>query len=87
MVRDAGDGIRQPSFWIYVVELGCLDEAEDAGGAVAALIGAREQPVLAATGDAAQRALGRVVIDLEATIVDVVGERRPARERVADADR
>jgi hypothetical protein len=85
MVGDAVDGVAQPGFGIDLVELGGLDEAVDGGGAVAALIGAGEQPVLAADGDAAQRALGGVVVDLEPPVVDVAGERRPARERIAIA--
>ena len=61
MVRDAGDRVRQPSLWIDPVQLSRLYQAKNAGGAMAALIGAGEQPVLAADGDAAQRALGRVL--------------------------
>ena len=65
IIGNADDGVRQPSLWIDPVQLSRFDEAEDAGGTVAALIGAGEQPVLAADGDAAERALGRVVVDLE----------------------
>ena len=37
--------------------------------------------------DDAQRAFGGVVVDLELAVVDVAGERTPARERVADRGR
>ena len=87
MVGDAVDGVAQPGFGIDLVELGGFDEAVDRGGAVAALVGAGEQPVLAADGDAAQRAFGGVVVDLEPPVVDVTRECRPARKRIADSNR
>ena len=68
MVGDAVDGVAQPCFGIDLVELGGLDEAVDRCGAVAALVGACEQPVFATDGDAAQRALGGIVVDLEPPI-------------------
>lgn len=73
MISDAGVGVAQPSFGIDLVEPGSLDEAVDRGGAVAAVIGAREQPVLATDRDAAQRSFGGVVVDLEPAVVDVAG--------------
>jgi len=41
---------------------------------MAALVRAGEQPVLTTDGDVAQRALRRVVVDLEPTILDVAGQ-------------
>jgi hypothetical protein len=82
MIGDAGDGVAQPGFGIDLVELGGLDEAVDGGGAVAALIEACEQPVLATDRDAPQRALGSVVVDLELAVVNVASERGPARQGI-----
>jgi hypothetical protein len=42
-----------------------------------ALVGTREQPVLAAQCDSAQRAFGGIVVDLEAAVVGIAGQRRP----------
>ena len=44
---------------IDLVELCRLNERQHEGGAIAAAIGAREQPGLPAKGNSAQRALGR----------------------------
>ncbi len=49
--------------WVETVKLGALDQRIDCGGTAAAGIGAGEQVILAANGDAAQRALGRVIVE------------------------
>lgn len=72
---------------VDAVEPGGFYRAVDAGGAVTALVGAREQPVLAPDGNTAQQALGGIVVDLEAAVVGIAGQRRPAGARIADGDR
>lgn len=82
MIGDAGEDIGEPGLRIDIVELGGLDEGVDDGGALAAAIGAAEQPCLAAKRDAAQRALGSVVGEADAAIIEEAGERVPALEHV-----
>jgi hypothetical protein len=84
VIGDAGEDVAEIALRVEAVELGGLDEGEDAGGAVAALVRSGEEPVLAAEGDRADGALGGVVVDFDATVVEVSGERRPAGEGVAD---
>ena len=79
MVGDAADGVGQPSRRVDTVELRSLDEAVDVGGTVPALVRTCEQPVLVTDGERADGALGRVV-DLEAAVARIAGQRRPAGE-------
>src|ERR1700728_777561 len=48
----------------------------------AALVAAKEDPVAAADGDSADRALGCVVVDFQVPIVTVTIQRRPILQRV-----
>ena len=84
MIRQPGEDIGEPSLRVDVVELGGFDERVDRGGASAAFVGAGEGPVVAADGDAAQRPLGGVVGDAQATIIEEARERGPALETVVD---
>jgi len=65
---------------VDVVELGGADQRVECCGALAATIGAGEQPSLAAERDAAQRAFGSVVGQADTTVVAEGGERRSALE-------
>ena len=76
--------LAQVRLGIEPVELGRLHQAVDRRGALAAGVRAHEEVVLAAQADAAQRAFGGVVVDLDAPVVDVARQRLPAREAVAD---
>lgn len=69
MVGDAADGVGQSGFGVDAVEPSGFHEAVDAGGTMTALVGTREQPVFAPDGNTAQRALGGIVVDLQATVV------------------
>ena len=82
MIGDAGEDIGKPCLRIDIVELGGLDERVDDSSTLPAAVGAAEQPCLAAERDAAQRALGGVVAEADAAIVEETGERVPALEHV-----
>ncbi len=73
LVRNAGKNIGEPCLRIDIVELCGLDERVDDGGAPAATIGAAEQPRLAAERDAAESALGGVVAEAGAAVVEEAG--------------
>src|SRR5207244_2466494 len=68
--------VAQPSLGVETVELGGLGQRVDGSGALAAIIGTCEQPILAAEGDGADCPLGRIVVDLDAAVVAVAGELR-----------
>jgi hypothetical protein len=82
VVRNAGKNIGEPCLRIDIVELCGLDQRVDDGGALAATIGAAEQPRFAAERDAAESALGGVVGEADAVVVEEAGERVPALEHV-----
>src|ERR1700741_5506051 len=84
MIMQAREDVGEPSLRIDVVELGGLDQRVDHGGAVAALVGAGEGPVLAAHGDRTNLPLGRIVGHADAAIVEKACERHPAGESVSD---
>ena len=75
---DLGDDVGDIGLWLDAVHLGRLDHRIDRGGTRAAGLGAGEQPVLAADGDGADRALGNIVVDLEPTVAEEAGERLPS---------
>src|SRR3954453_17477625 len=58
-----GEDVGEPGGRVEGVELGSLVQRVDRGGALTAIIGTVEQPVLAAEDKAADRPLGGVVID------------------------
>jgi len=62
VIGNAGEDVAQIGFGVEVVELGGFDEGVDGGGALTAGIGSCEEIVLAAESDAADGALGGVVV-------------------------
>ena len=78
VIGDAGEDVGEPGLRVDVVELGGDDQGVHEGGALTAAIGAGEEPGLAAEGDAAQRALGGVVGQADAAVVEEAGEARPS---------
>ena len=75
MICDAGEHIGKPSLGVDIVEPGGLDQGVDDGGTLPATVGAAEQPRLAAERDAAKRALGGVVGEAYAAVVEEAGMR------------
>lgn len=69
VVGDAGEDVAQIGFGIHVVELGGLDERIDGGGAFATGIRSGEEIVLATERNSADRALGSIVVDLDAAVM------------------
>jgi hypothetical protein len=61
VIVDAREYVGEPYLGIDVVELGALKQRQHDCGALAAAVGAGEQPGFAAGGNSAQRALGGVV--------------------------
>jgi len=84
MLGDAPEHMAQIGFGIETVELGSADQRVDRGRPLAALVRACDQVILSAEGDRAQRPLGGIVIDLDAAIIAVSRQGRPAAERICD---
>lgn len=80
LLDDATEHVAQVAFWIQAIELGRLHQAIQRRSALATAIGAHEQVVVAPQGYTAQRPLGRGVVDLDATVIDVSGQRWPATQ-------
>jgi hypothetical protein len=70
MVGQPCQNIGEPGLRIDIVELGGFDECVDSGGALAALIGTCERPVVAPDRDAAQRPLSRIVGHAQAAVIE-----------------
>jgi hypothetical protein len=84
VVGDAGEHVAEVGFGIEAVELGGLDQGIEGGGAFAAGVGAGEEIVLPAEGQRPDLPFGGVVVDLQATVVEVAAERGPVVAGVAD---
>ena len=69
MIGDAGEQVGEVLLRVDAVELGGFDQGIERG-AFAAGIGAGEQVIFAADGDAAQRPLGGIVVELQAAVVE-----------------
>ena len=80
--RQLVDGVGEVGFGVEAVELRGLDEGVEDGSAVTALVGPEEQEVLARDGDAAEQALGQIVVDGEAPVIGIAGQRIPAAQGI-----
>ncbi len=83
-VDEAAEDVGEIGLGFDGVELAGLDQRGDHAPVDAALIGAGEQGVLAIEGDRADRALDRVGVDLDATVVEEEAQPGPQLESVAD---
>ena len=77
MVCNAAQHVGEPGLWVDIVEFGRADQRVDRSGMLTAAIGAGKQPSFAAECNAAQRALGRVVGQADAAVVEEASEGRP----------
>ncbi|MNV58527.1 hypothetical protein D3C71_1509070 [compost metagenome] len=84
MVGKACEHIAQIRLRIEPVQLGRFHQTVNRRGPLASSVRTHEEIVGSAKGHAAQGALSRVVVDLDAAIVTVAGQRCPARERIAN---
>src|SRR5205814_6010937 len=82
MIGDPTQDVGEPGLWVDAVELSGLDQREHRSGALAAAVGASEQPGLAADCDAAQRPLSGIVGQADASVVEKAGEGGPALQHV-----
>src|SRR5262249_38020979 len=69
---------------MYVVELCRGDEGANDGPSLSATIGTGEQVVLAPKRDGSDRALDRIVVELDTAVVQEMTEGRPAGKGVPD---
>jgi hypothetical protein len=76
MIGDAGENVGEPGLRVDAVELGGLDERIHHSGTVRPALRPGEQPRFPAEREAAQRPLGRVVRQADATILEESGEGR-----------
>jgi hypothetical protein len=81
---DASDDLAQIRFGLDAIELGRANERIEQRRPLAAGVAAGEQPVLSSQRYRSGGILGRIVADLEPTVVEVAGQRAPSRARVAD---
>ncbi len=87
IVGDPFQYLLEINFSIEYVAIGCVEQRVHRRGVFYYGVGAGKKEVLAIKRDDAQCACGSVVVDFEVSIVDVAGQRTPARERVANCRR
>ena len=83
-VGHALQDVSEPGKGLDVVELCGGDEGADGCPSDAATVRAREQMVFAPECDGPDGALDRIVVELDAAVIEEAGEGGPARERIAD---
>src|ERR1700693_6111381 len=83
MIGDPREHIGEPSLRIDLTELGSLNQRQHDRGALAAAVGASEQPTLPAKGNPAQLALGCIVAQADAAILEEAREDIDALEHSA----
>ena len=76
---DAGEDVREPGLWVDAVHFRGHDQAVHRRGALAAAVGAAEQPAFPAKGDAAQTAFCGIVRHADAPVVEEQTRSLPAR--------
>ena len=84
MILQTREDVSEPRLRIDIVELGSLDQREDCSGAVTALVGAGEGPVMAAHDEGPDLPLGCVVGHAQPTVVEEARECHPSGEAVGD---
>jgi hypothetical protein len=82
MCGDAGEHVAEIEFRIEAVELGRADQRVEGGCAFSTRVRTGEEVVLSAQSHGVQSAFRAVVIDLQATILEIAREGTPVRERV-----
>src|SRR5262249_21641781 len=84
MIRQTGEYVGERGLRVDIVELGGVGERVDGACAAPPFIGASEGPVLTSHGNATQLALGGIVGQAQAPVVEEAGECTPALETVVD---
>ena len=84
MAADACEDIVQVSEGIAPQPLRGGDQAREHGRGVTAVVTAIKHPVFSAYRDAAQAALGTIIVNLQVAVVRVAGQRMPIRQRVGE---
>ncbi len=82
MVSNALEHVGEIRLGIEAIQACRADQAIHRGGTFATEVGAGEQVIPSAEGDAAQCSLGDQVVDFRTPVAAVVDERRPAIQRV-----
>src|SRR5579859_4004396 len=83
MISDAGEDVLEPGEGVDSHTLAGSHETPQHRPRRAALVAAKEHPVVAAYRHAADRALGGVIVDLQTSVLTVAGQRCPVLQRVA----
>ena len=85
MIGNAGEHVGDIVLRVESVELGALNQGVDRRGAASAGIGASEQIIFPPYGNTAQRALGGIVVEHQAAVVEATHQRGPARPHVTES--
>src|SRR5438477_9570422 len=84
MIGNTAQHVGKPSLWIDTVEFCRADQGVHCSRSLTATVGTGEQPCAAPESDPAQSALGGVVRQADAAVVENAGEGGPALEHVIE---
>jgi hypothetical protein len=84
VIRDAGEGVGQPSMQIYGTEIGRFGQDVGEGCGLPTCFGTDEEVIFAAEGDGAHAAFGGVVVEFDDAVVEVGTQAFPSAQCVSD---
>ena len=82
MVGDTRQNVREPGLAVYIVEFARDEEGHHTSSAFTAAIRTAEHPIAPANGQPSDTALGGIVGEADAPVINEAGERIPACEHV-----
>jgi hypothetical protein len=83
MIRNAGEDVFEPREGIDTHPLAGSDKATQQRSCAAALVAAKEDPIVATDGDTPDRTLRGVIVNLEISVFTVAGQSCPILQGVA----
>src|SRR5215475_3938824 len=83
MIRNAGEDVFEPGEGIYFHPLAGSHKATQHRSCAAALVAAKEDPIVATDGDATDRTFRGVVVNLKISVFTVAGQSCPILQGVA----
>lgn len=83
MILDPGEGVCQVDLRIMAVQFDRLDDGQDVGDALTALVRAGKQPIFPANSMWTHGSFSNVVVDFDPAIVDVDAQGGPSRQGIS----
>lgn len=82
----AGNDVYELGFGVDSIEHLGFDERVDCGSVLLASVGCCQQPIFTTYGEATDRALGDIAVDLECAVFEIGRQSGEPRQRMANVD-